>query len=93
MRIAVLVPCYNEAATVVRGFRTAFPAAEVYVYDNNSTDGTAARAREARATVRQEGGQGKARDMSFAGCWRTWMPTSTSWWMEATRTTLLLPLR
>jgi glycosyltransferase involved in cell wall biosynthesis len=61
-RIAVLVPCYNEAATVaavVRGFRKALPAAEVYVYDNNSTDDTAARAREAGATVRQEGRQGK----------------------------------
>src|SRR3990172_5999872 len=61
-RIAVLVPCYNEAATVaavVRGFRTTLPPAQVYVYDNNSTDGTAARAREAGATVRQEGGQGK----------------------------------
>lgn len=61
-RIAVLVPCFNEAATVaavVRGFRTALPDAKVYVYDNNSTDDTAARAREAGATVRQEGGQGK----------------------------------
>jgi len=61
-RIAVLVPCYNEAATVaavVRGFRTALPVAEVYVYDNNSGDGTADRAREAGATVRQEGRQGK----------------------------------
>lgn len=61
-RIAVLVPCYNEAATVaavVSGFRMALPAAEVYVYDNNSSDGTADRAREAGATVRPEGRQGK----------------------------------
>jgi len=61
-RIAVLVPCYNEAATVaavVHGFRRALPAAQVYVYDNNSTDDTAACAREAGATVRQEGAQGK----------------------------------
>lgn len=61
-RIAVLVPCYNEAGTVaavVRGFRMALPAAKVYVYDNNSSDDTVARAREAGATVRQEGRQGK----------------------------------
>ncbi|OFZ91015.1 MAG: glycosyl transferase [Betaproteobacteria bacterium RBG_16_64_18] len=61
-RIAVLVPCCNEAATVaavVSGFRMALPAAEVYVYDNNSSDGTADRAREAGATVRPEGRQGK----------------------------------
>jgi glycosyltransferase involved in cell wall biosynthesis len=61
-RIAVLVPCYNEARTVaavVRGFRTALPTAEVYVYDNNSSDDTVARAREAGATVRQESRQGK----------------------------------
>lgn len=61
-RIAVLVPCYNEAGTVaavVRGFRAALPAAEVYVYDNNSSDDTGVRARAAGATVRQEGLQGK----------------------------------
>jgi glycosyltransferase involved in cell wall biosynthesis len=61
-RIAVLVPCYNEAGTVaavVRGFRKALPAAVVYVYDNNSSDDTVACAREAGATVRQEGRQGK----------------------------------
>jgi glycosyltransferase involved in cell wall biosynthesis len=61
-RIAVLVPCYNEEAaiaTVVRDFRGALPAAIIYVYDNNSSDQTAARAREAGAVVRTEFRQGK----------------------------------
>lgn len=61
-RIAVLVPCYNEAAavaTVVADFRKALPAAEIYVYDNNSRDNTAAVAREAGAIVRVERRQGK----------------------------------
>ncbi|QOZ54686.1 glycosyltransferase family 2 protein [Bradyrhizobium sp. CCBAU 53338] len=61
-RIAVLVPCYNEeaaVATVVENFRSALPAAEIYVYDNNSRDRTAAVAREAGAIVRSERRQGK----------------------------------
>ena len=61
-RIAVLVPCYNEEAAiaaVVRDFRAALPGAVIYVYDNNSRDGTAARAREAGAVVRGEARQGK----------------------------------
>lgn len=61
-RIAVLVPCYNEEAaidTVVRDFRAALPAAEIYVYDNNSSDQTAARASAAGAVVRNEAKQGK----------------------------------
>jgi glycosyltransferase involved in cell wall biosynthesis len=56
------VPCYNEAATVagvVRSFHAVLPSATVYVYDNNSTDGTAERAREAGAVVRKETLQGK----------------------------------
>jgi glycosyltransferase involved in cell wall biosynthesis len=60
--IAVLLPCYNEAATiahVVEGFRTALPGALIYVYDNNSTDGTAAAAAKAGAIVRFEPYQGK----------------------------------
>lgn len=60
--IAVLIPCYNEAqaiATVVRDFRAALPGATIYVYDNNSTDGTAEVARAAGALVRQEPRQGK----------------------------------
>ena len=61
-RIAVLMPCYNEeaaVATVVANFRSALPAAEIYVYDNNSRDRTAAVAREAGAIVRSERRQGK----------------------------------
>ncbi len=61
-RLAVLIPCYNEAetiATVVAGFRTALPGAKVYVYDNNSGDETAARAAAAGAIVRRETLQGK----------------------------------
>ncbi len=60
--IAVLLPCYNEAATigqVVSDFRTALPEARVYVYDNNSTDGTALKAMLAGATVVRERRQGK----------------------------------
>jgi glycosyltransferase involved in cell wall biosynthesis len=62
MRIAVLVPCFNEeaaVATVVRDFRKALPKAEIFVYDNNSSDRTAAVAREAGAEVRSERRQGK----------------------------------
>jgi len=61
-RIAVLVPCYNEEAaigTVVRDFRAALPQAAIYVYDNNSRDGTRERAAEAGAVVRMEARQGK----------------------------------
>ncbi|HWZ41540.1 MAG TPA: glycosyltransferase family 2 protein [Bradyrhizobium sp.] len=62
LRIAVLVPCYNEeaaVATVVGGFREALPSAQIYVFDNNSRDRTAAIAREAGAEVRSERRQGK----------------------------------
>src|SRR5947199_8107369 len=62
IRIAVLVPCFNEeaaVATVVADFRKALPSAEIYVYDNNSSDGTVAVAREAGAKVRSERRQGK----------------------------------
>ncbi len=62
MKIAVLIPCYNEAKTigkVVKDFRAALPDAEVYVYDNNSRDGTDEIAREAGAIVRYERRQGK----------------------------------
>ena len=56
-KIAVLVPCYNESKTVkkvVEDFRRVLPEAVVYVYDNNSTDGTAELAQEAGAVVRHE---------------------------------------
>ncbi|MBR0993625.1 glycosyltransferase [Bradyrhizobium japonicum] len=62
LRIAVLVPCYNEeaaVATVVADFRKALPSAAIYVYDNNSRDRTATVAREAGAIVRSERRQGK----------------------------------
>jgi hypothetical protein len=61
-RIAVLVPCFNEeaaVATVIADFRKALPSAEIFVYDNNSSDRTAAVAREAGASVRSERRQGK----------------------------------
>jgi glycosyltransferase involved in cell wall biosynthesis len=60
--IAVILPCYNEAAAiagVVRDFRAALPGAAIYVYDNNSTDDTAAVAEAAGARVRHEPMQGK----------------------------------
>jgi len=62
LRVAVLVPCYNEeaaVATVVAGFRKALPAAEIFVYDNNSKDRTVEIARAAGAVVRSERRQGK----------------------------------
>jgi len=61
-RTAVIIPCHNEALTiaeVVRGFRAALPEAEIFVYDNNSTDGTVEAATKAGATVRHERHQGK----------------------------------
>ena len=61
-RIAVLIPCFNEAASiaqVIAGFKTALPSAAIYVYDNNSTDDTATLARRAGAIVRTETQQGK----------------------------------
>ena len=62
--VAVLVPCYNEAVTIAKvidDFRRCLPDAIVYVYDNNSTDGTADIAREHGAVVRHESRQGKGR--------------------------------
>lgn len=61
-RIAVLIPCYNEAATigsVIADFRTALPTAAIYVYDNNSTDDTIKLAEQAGALIRKEHQQGK----------------------------------
>ena len=60
--VAVLIPCYNEAVTigkVVDDFRRVLPEATVYVYDNNSSDGTGEIAREHGAVVRSERRQGK----------------------------------
>ena len=62
-KVAVLVPCYNEAKTiekVVKDYLAVLPdGGVVYVYDNNSTDGTADIARSAGAVVRREYRQGK----------------------------------
>ncbi|WP_454902024.1 glycosyltransferase [Variovorax gossypii] len=62
LRIAVVIPCYNEAlaiAQVVEGFRAALPEAEVHVFDNNSSDDTAAVARAAGAVVTHVAARGK----------------------------------
>ncbi|GMR17256.1 MAG: glycosyltransferase family 2 protein [Gammaproteobacteria bacterium] len=62
LRVAVLIPCYNEAATigaVVRDFHAALPDAAIYVYDNNSTDDTIEVATAAGALIRREHLQGK----------------------------------
>ena len=61
-KIAVLIPCYNESKTiekVVTDFKRVLPEATIYVYDNNSTDGTDEIARKAGAVVRYEHQQGK----------------------------------
>ncbi len=61
-KIAVLIPCYNESKTiekVVNDYRKALPEAVIYVYDNNSKDGTAEIAEKAGAVVRYEHQQGK----------------------------------
>ena len=61
-RIAVLIPCYNEAKTikkVIDDFKNELPEAMIYVYDNNSIDGTDIIAKDAGAVVRYERKQGK----------------------------------
>lgn len=61
-KIAVLIPCFNEAKTiekVVNDYKKALPEADIYVYDNNSTDSTATIAERAGAIVRYEPRQGK----------------------------------
>lgn len=60
--VAILIPCYNESLTiekVIKDYKEAFPAATVYVYDNNSTDNTAELAANAGAVVRHCYQQGK----------------------------------
>ena len=61
-KIAVLIPCYNESKTiekVVKDFKTVLPTADIYVYDNNSSDGTDEIAKNAGAIVKYERRQGK----------------------------------
>lgn len=65
-KIAVMIPCYNEAKTVekvITDFRRVLPEAVIYVYDNNSTDGTPELAAAAGAVVRREYRQGKGNVM------------------------------
>lgn len=62
MKLAVLLPCYNEARTigkVIQDFQRELPEAEIYVYDNNSTDDTVRIATEYGAVIRREPRQGK----------------------------------
>ncbi len=69
LRIAVIIPCYNEAgaiARVVQDFRRALPESRIYVYDNNSRDDTARVAEKAGAIVRRELRQGKGYAISRA---------------------------
>ena len=61
-KIAVLIPCYNESRTiakVVNDYKSILPEADIYVYDNNSTDNTDKIAKQAGAIVRYETRQGK----------------------------------
>ena len=62
MKTAILIPCYNESMTikkVINDFQNVLPDADIYVYDNNSTDGTDEIARSEGAIVRYEYNQGK----------------------------------
>lgn len=62
LSVAVLIPCFNEAASigkVIDEFKAVLPEADIYVYDNNSTDETIEIAKKAGAIVRSEGNQGK----------------------------------
>ncbi len=65
-KVAVLIPCYNEAITiekVIQDFKEALPNADIYVYDNNSSDNTYEIAQKAGAIVRREPQQGKGNVM------------------------------
>lgn len=62
MKTAIIIPCYNEAKTiekVIKDFKKTLPHADIYVYDNNSTDSTDKIAKEAGAIVKYEHKQGK----------------------------------
>ncbi len=66
-KIAILIPCYNESLTitkVIEDYRQQYPSAKIYVYDNNSTDGTSDIARSAGAEVRFTRRQGKGNVVS-----------------------------
>jgi hypothetical protein len=84
--VAVLIPCYNEESTifdVVAGFREQLPAADIYVFDNNSSDRTVAEARRAEARVYREARQGKGYVVQT--CSGRSRPTSTSSWTATGR--------
>lgn len=85
-KICLLIPCYNEEATVakvVSDFRRCLPEMEIYVYDNNSTDGTAAR--RSGPEPASSPNPPKAKVTSSAACFATSMPTPMSWWTETIR--------
>lgn len=102
--VAVLLPCYNEEVTigkVVRDFKAALPNADIYVYDNNSTDHTAEIATSEGAIVRKEPRQGKGNVIRAmfedidADC--TSWPTATTptprtqplpWWTRSSKATI-----
>ena len=92
--VAVLLPCYNEEVTigkVVRDFKAALPNADIYVYDNNSTDRTAEIATSEGAIVRKEPRQGKG-NVIRAMFAKTSTPTCTSWPTATTPTPRTQPL-
>lgn len=75
LKIAILIPCYNEALTiekVVNDFQAAIPSAQIYVYDNNSKDNTASIARKAGAIVGFQ--KNRAKPMWFSKCFATLTP-------------------
>ncbi len=77
-RVAIMIPCHNEELTiaqVIKNFRSELPNARMYVFDNNSTDGTVAAAQEAGASIALSGGREKV--MWCRRCSPTWMLTST----------------
>jgi cellulose synthase/poly-beta-1,6-N-acetylglucosamine synthase-like glycosyltransferase len=85
-RIAVLIPCYNKELTVadvVHQFRMQLPGVEIFVFDNNSSDGTVEAARRAGATVVHERRQGKGYVVQTMFQRVTLM--CTSWWMVTRR--------
>ncbi|WP_373280406.1 glycosyltransferase [Methylogaea oryzae] len=90
VRIAVLIPCYNEALTigkVIKSFRHSLPFADIYVFDNNSTDDTVAEAIDAGASF--EGRISKEKVTSFVECFVISKRTFT---LLSTATTLMMPL-
>lgn len=82
-KVAVLIPCYNEEITigkVIDDFRKELPNAEIYVYDNNSSDKTSEIAKQHGAIVRAESVREK--EMSSEACLWIFRLTIILWWME-----------